>query len=97
MTFEGPSEAEERAEAVALPAGVSLAEGLYMSLREEIMGDMLPAGERLRETEVAQRFGVSRTPVREALKKLEVEGLIADIPGRGLVVAKPSLNDILDA
>jgi len=91
-----PKEAEGNGTA-ALPAGVSLAEGLYMALREEIMADTLSAGERLRETEVAQRYGVSRTPVREALKKLEVEGLIVEVAGRGLVVAKPSLNDILDA
>lgn len=82
---------------LSLPADVSLAEGLYSALREEIMAGTLAAGTRLRETEVAQRFGVSRTPVREALKKLELEGLIADVPGRGLTVTKPSLNDILDA
>ena len=81
----------------SLPADVSLAEGLYSALREEIMAGTLAAGTRLRETEVAQRFGVSRTPVREALKKLELEGLVADVPGRSLTVTKPSLNDILDA
>lgn len=80
-----------------LPSGMSLAEGLYTALREEILDGSLAADTRLRETEIAQRFGVSRTPVREALKKLELEGLIADLPGRGLTVTKPSLSDILDA
>lgn len=80
-----------------LPTDVSLAEGLHTALREEILQGTLEPGRRLRESEVAQRFAVSRTPVREALKKLELEGLIADLPGRGLTVTKPSLNDILDA
>lgn len=76
---------------------MSLAEGLHAVLREEILQGAMAPGTRLRETEVAQRFGVSRTPVREALKKLELEGLIADAPGRGLVVTQPSLGDIFDA
>ncbi len=85
------------AQPFSLPTDVSLAEGLHAALREDILQGTIEAGTRLRETEVAQRFGVSRTPVREALKKLELEGLIADVPGRGLTVTKPSLNDILDA
>lgn len=77
--------------------GVSFAENMYNTLRRSIVEGELAAGARLRETELAERFGVSRTPVREALKKLEAEGLVVDLPGRGLTVSKPSLNEILDA
>jgi len=66
-------------------------------MREEIMSGNLEPGARLREVEVAQRFGVSRTPAREALKKLKAGGLIAEVAGRGLTVSNPSLNEILDA
>lgn len=77
--------------------GLSFAESMYNALRRSIVEGELDAGARLRETELAERFGVSRTPVREALKKLEAEGLVVDLPGRGLTVSKPSLNEILDA
>ncbi|MDB5683713.1 MAG: GntR family transcriptional regulator [Sphingomonas bacterium] len=86
----------ERTAPLSFGGGVSLADGLHLALREEIAGGQLPPGWRLRETDVAKRFGVSRTPVREALKKLQAESLLVDVPGRGLTVAKPSLSEILD-
>ncbi|MDB5689255.1 MAG: transcriptional regulator, GntR family [Sphingomonas bacterium] len=88
--------------AVAAPAqlsvggGVSLGDALHNALREEIAAGQLPPGWRLRETDVAKRFGISRTPVREALKKLQAESLLVQVPGRGLTVAMPSLSEILD-
>jgi DNA-binding GntR family transcriptional regulator len=60
----------------------------YSTLRAAIQEGSIQPGERLREVELAERLGVSRTPVREALKRLEAEGLVALAPRRGLVVAQ---------
>jgi Transcriptional regulators len=69
-------------------AGLSRAEFVYAQLREEIRARRLLPGDRLRELELADRLGVSRTPVREALKRLESDGLIENLPGRGLSVTQ---------
>ncbi len=53
-------------------------------------GDLKP-GTRLRETDLADRFGVSRTPIREGLKRLEAQGLAVHQPNRGMVI--PTLNN----
>jgi DNA-binding GntR family transcriptional regulator len=76
--------------------GASLGHSLYHALREEIIEGRLSAGDTLREIKIADRFRVSRTPVREALKKLQTEGLICDLPGQGITVTKPSLDEISD-
>jgi DNA-binding GntR family transcriptional regulator len=54
----------------------SLAEQAYAALLDAIVGGDLPPGARLRDTELAEQLGVSRTPVREALRRLEDEGLV---------------------
>jgi DNA-binding GntR family transcriptional regulator len=54
----------------------SLAEQAYAALLDAIVGGELPPGARLRDTELAEQLGVSRTPVREALRRLEDEGLV---------------------
>ncbi len=51
-------------------------------------------GERLMETQLAEELGVSRTPVREAIRKLELEGLVVMVPRRGAYVASMSVRDI---
>lgn len=66
----------------------SRADFVYSSLRAFIRDGRLRPGDRLRETEVADRLGVSRTPVREALRRLESEGLVAYAARRGLIVAE---------
>jgi len=80
-----------------LQAGNSRAENLYWEMREAISDGQLAAGSRVREIEVATRYGVSRTPVREALQRLAIDGLLEELPGQGLTVTNPSLKDILDA
>ncbi len=60
-------------------------------LRDEILDGRLPAGSRLVETELAERFGVSRGPVRDALAELSRSGLAVDLPRRGTFV--PSLTE----
>jgi DNA-binding GntR family transcriptional regulator len=66
----------------------SLAEFVQQQVREAIHAGRYGPGERLRETEVAGWLAVSRTPVREALRRLEAEGLLTFVPWRGVVVAE---------
>ena len=60
----------------------------------EIVAGKLPAGSKLRQVEIARRFGVSTTPVREALGALQREGLVRLHPQRGAVVFLPSVADL---
>lgn len=63
-------------------------------LRRLILNGQIPPGERLIETEIAEQLGVSRMPVREALRILESEGLIRQVPHKGLFVTQLSEDDI---
>jgi len=71
-----------------------LGEMVYESLRDAIVNQALKPGERLMETELADEMGVSRTPVREAIRKLELEGYVVMIPRKGAYVAGLSIKDI---
>jgi len=64
------------------------------ALREAITSGILQPGERLMETQIAEELGVSRTPVREAIRKLELEGFVIMMPRRGTYVADLSMKDI---
>ncbi|MCW0234043.1 MAG: GntR family transcriptional regulator [Ferrovibrio sp.] len=68
-----------------------------LSLRELILGGELKSGERLSELSIVDRLGVSRTPVRMALVRLEEEGLLEAIPSGGYAVRHFSEADIFDA
>ena len=72
---------------------------VYQKLRENILNGHYKHGDELRETAVGKEIGVSRTPVREALRQLELEGLVVMIPRRGAQVAnitEKDLNDVLE-
>jgi len=71
---------------------VTLAEELRLQLADEIVRGGLPPGPALDETDIARRFSVSRTPVREALRQLVASGLVEARPHRGALVAQPSLE-----
>lgn len=71
-----------------------LRELVFESIREAIIGGQLPPGERLMEIQLAEEMGVSRTPVREAIRKLELEGLVVMIPRKGAYVSGLSMKDI---
>ncbi len=76
-----------------------LREVVFQSLRRAILEGTLEPGERLMEIHLADELGVSRTPVREAIRKLELEGLVVTYPRRGAVVAeitKKDLEDVLE-
>jgi len=68
---------------------VTLAEDLRLQLADEIVRGVLDPGAPLDETELARRFNVSRTPVREAIRQLTASGLVEARPHRGAVVARP--------
>ena len=69
---------------------------VFQTLRQAILRGELKPGERLMEIHLAQQLGVSRTPVREAIRKLELEGLVLMIPRRGAVVAEITVSDLED-
>lgn len=69
---------------------------VFHTLRNAILKGELKPGERLMEVQLAQRLGVSRTPVREAIRKLELEGLVCMLPRRGAVVANITVRDLED-
>ncbi|MFC5737146.1 GntR family transcriptional regulator [Sinirhodobacter huangdaonensis] len=73
---------------------LSLTEKVYQSLRHEILRCKLKPGSELSEAELAARFEVSKTPVREALAALRLDGLIRTFPRRGYQVAPITLGDI---
>ena len=72
---------------------------VFNTLRQAILKGELKPGERLMEIALAEKLGVSRTPIREAMRKLEQEGLVVMIPRRGAQVAnitEKDLNDVLE-
>ena len=72
---------------------------VFNTLRQAILRGELQPGERLLEIHLADKLGVSRTPIREAIRKLELEGLVFMIPRKGAVVAEiteKSLRDVLE-
>jgi DNA-binding GntR family transcriptional regulator len=75
----------------------SLAQTVYESLKEQIVSFELTPGTLLTENGVAEGFGVSRTPVREALQLLSTEGLVEITPSRGARVVEYSLEEVLEA
>lgn len=72
---------------------------VFNTLRQAILTGELKPGERLMEIHLADRLGVSRTPIREAIRKLELEGLVIMIPRKGAQVARiteKNLKDVLE-
>ena len=74
----------------------SIAEKLKQKLEREILMFNLKPGERLDETKLAERYGTSRTPVREALRQLAAEGFVSIRTHRGAVVAGLSIAELVD-
>jgi DNA-binding GntR family transcriptional regulator len=83
--------------ALTLSGKPSTSERVYAALKREIMWGKIQPGTLLSETQLAARFGVSRTPVREALTVLASDGLITTLPWRGHLVRTVSFSEILEA
>lgn len=73
-----------------------LREIVFETLREAIINGTLKPGERLMEVQLAEDMGVSRTPVREAIRKLELDGFVLMVPRKGAYVAGISTKEIAD-
>jgi DNA-binding GntR family transcriptional regulator len=78
------------------PRDLRVTDQVYERLRELIIGGRLAPHDRLHQARLAQALGVSRTPVREALLRLEQEGLVYSLPGRGLFVKGVSAKEVAD-
>jgi DNA-binding GntR family transcriptional regulator len=75
----------------------ALVDKLAATLQARVLSGELPSGARLRQEALAEEFGVSRTPVREALRKLQASGLVDLEPNRGALVRALSAREIRDA
>ncbi|MFK0042447.1 GntR family transcriptional regulator [Paenarthrobacter sp. NPDC090517] len=71
-------------------------DGVYRVLRSAILDGTVSPGEQLRETHIAADLGISRSPLREALTKLEEEGLVVKVPFRGSFVVEVSARDVAE-
>jgi len=87
---------ERRLVPVKLDSYKPLREIVFESMRDAIISGVLKPGERLMEIQLAEEMGVSRTPVREAIRKLELEGFVVMIPRKGVYVAGVSHKDVAD-
>jgi DNA-binding GntR family transcriptional regulator len=83
-------------EQIRLDSYKPLRELVFENIRQAIVKGIFAPGERLMEIQLADDLGVSRTPVREAIRKLELEGFVVMIPRRGTYVANLSIKDIND-
>jgi DNA-binding GntR family transcriptional regulator len=81
---------------IQIDSHMTLREKIVETVRSAIVNGQIPAGTRVAEPELADRFGISRTPIREAFRQLESEGFITVIPRKGAVVASLSAKDISD-
>jgi DNA-binding GntR family transcriptional regulator len=72
----------------------TLREKILETIRDAILKGTMKPGERVSEPDLAERFGISRTPIREAFRQLESEGYLVVIPRKGAVVASLSERDV---
>jgi DNA-binding GntR family transcriptional regulator len=75
---------------------LSLTSKIFNVIRDDILHGKYAEGEKLVEAKLAEELGVSRTPVREALKQLELDGIVENIPNRGVMVKGITKQDIQD-
>ncbi|MCR5719960.1 MAG: GntR family transcriptional regulator [Lachnospiraceae bacterium] len=84
---------------ISMDEFLPLRDVVFKTLRQAILTGELKPGERLMEIHLANKLGVSRTPIREAIRKLELEGLVTMIPRRGAEVSQiteKSMQDVLE-
>jgi len=81
---------------IHIDSHLTLRERIVATIRSAIINGQLKPGSRIAETEFAERFGISRTPIREAFRQLETEGFITVQPRKGAIVASFSAQDVSD-
>lgn len=74
----------------------SISEMIFLTLRESIIKGVIKAGERIKEESISEMLQVSRTPVREAIKRLQNEGLVTNYPRIGLIVTELTPEDAIN-
>lgn len=74
----------------------SLSNRVFLKIRDNILNGVYKEQDELRETTIGKELGVSRTPVREALRQLELEGLVTIVPNKGAYVTGITANDVKD-
>ena len=84
----------KRLEPITIDSYQPLRETVCEALRDAIRRGILEPGERLMEVQLAEELGISRTPVREAIRKLEQEGYVIMMPRRGTYVSSVSVKDV---
>jgi DNA-binding GntR family transcriptional regulator len=94
MTGDGMMAGLDRIISNARASNVTAQDVVLSSLREAILAGVLLPGARLRQEDLADRFGTSRIPVREALRALEYEGLVTSEPNRGFTVTELDADDV---
>jgi DNA-binding GntR family transcriptional regulator len=77
--------------------GEAVVDGLTETLQEAILSGALATGTWLRQERLAAEYGVSRTPVREALRTLQAQGMVEVVPNRGALVCGPTVRDIRES
>ena len=75
----------------------ALVDELAATIQARVLNGEIPTGTRLRQESLAAEFGVSRTPVREALRKLQANGIVEVQPHRGALVRRPSAREVREA
>src|SRR5436305_3604945 len=75
----------------------ALVDKLAATLQARVLSGEIPTGSRLRQETLAAEFGVSRTPVREALRKLQSSGVVVVEPNRGAIVHGPTAREVREA
>lgn len=78
------------------PSYVPFREAVFQNLKKAILNGSLKPGQLLSENKIAAKLSVSRTPIREALRILEIENLVVTLPGRKIIVSVPTVQDIED-
>ncbi|MCC6679320.1 MAG: GntR family transcriptional regulator [Phycisphaeraceae bacterium] len=73
-----------------------LSDVAYDRIREQLISGRLKAGDKISESTLAQQFNVSRTPVRQAIRRLQVEGLLYQVPRSGTYVSRPSRARLIE-
>ncbi|WP_165967374.1 GntR family transcriptional regulator [Luteimonas aestuarii] len=91
-----PSETDGSPDMAPVEDRDRLVEKVVRQLTRDIMAGIYGPGDRIREPEVSERLGISRAPVREALRNLEHEGMVEVMPWRGARVINPSPDEIAD-
>jgi len=95
-TSGAPVKSDAKLKPSALPQAPSRGEFVYHELRQAILDGHYKPGQPVRETEVAVRLNVSRTPVREAFRRLQTDGILQFTPWRGVVVAELDERQIVE-